>query len=214
MQRVSIKDFQVVQYDQWLNSLNSTLQSAICQHVCLRELVVTCFCYLLLVRYWQVDWEKRSEVSGLYYPSGAPWPLPHLPNRIIYQKRVLLFSVVWGNASEMCALQRFDVASLMAAACMHWHVLPRFSQFKSVITLFQNSDDTTRWISLPQHLVKPVHTSRYIYHPRWRSVSRRLSPSETKIRSTFLGGGTKILPDSQVNSSTPPSHKLWTLPKK
>ena len=27
-------------------------------------------------------------------------------------------------------------------------------------TLFQNSDNTTRWISLPQHLVKPLHTSR------------------------------------------------------
>ncbi len=30
------------------------------------------------------------------------------------------------------------------------------------VTLFQNSDDTTRWISLPQHFVKPLHTSRCI----------------------------------------------------
>ncbi len=29
-------------------------------------------------------------------------------------------------------------------------------------TLFQNSDDTTRWISLPQHLVKPLYTSQCI----------------------------------------------------
>ncbi len=32
-------------------------------------------------------------------------------------------------------------------------------------TLFQNSADTTRWIQLTQHLVKPLHTSLYCHVP-------------------------------------------------
>ncbi len=45
-------------------------------------------------------------------------------------------------------------------ACLHYHQVSAF--IICYATLFQTSDNTTRWISLPQHLVKPLHTSRYI----------------------------------------------------
>ena len=48
-------------------------------------------------------------------------------------------------------------------------------------TLFQNSDDTTRWISLPQHLVKPLHTSRYI-SCKMNSSATRGFPTELTRR--------------------------------
>ncbi len=48
------------------------------------------------------------------------------------------------------------------------------STFHDKSTLFQNSDDTTRWISLPQHLAKPLHTSRYI---SCKMTPRQHSPS-------------------------------------
>ena len=68
-------------------------------------------------------------------------------------------------------------APVFTAISFYGHVRSGLLKTWSSPTLFQNSDDTTRRISLPQHLVKPLHTSRCtIQAVRSADISCNMNP--------------------------------------